>query len=278
VEISDARERFGREMARAAGLPEDSAIARVFAITPREAFLGPPPWRIFDGDRECVLVNDPDRLYQDVLVQIKGEAAINNGQPSLHAMCLSALGVRCGDVAVHVGAGTGYYTAMLARLTESTGCVEAYEIEKDLAERAANSLRALPWVSIHPQSGTAGALPQCDVLYVNAGATDVPDTWLDALRPGGRLLFPLTPENGYGGMLLVTRHAGEYEARFLCGAKFVGCAGARDEAMAKTLDDCFRRGDAKAVRSLRRGDAPDESAWCAGRGWWLSTRLAEPAA
>jgi protein-L-isoaspartate(D-aspartate) O-methyltransferase len=275
MQLVDVRERFGREMAHSAGLTEDSAVARVFATTRREDFLGAPPWLIFDGDREALLVSDPVRLYQDVLVQIKAEAAINNGQPSLHALCLAALRITAGEMVVHVGAGTGYYTAMLAQLTGSTGCVEAYEIEDDLAERAAANLKTLPWVSIHSQSGSTGSLPQCDVLYVNAAATDIPDVWLNALRMEGRLLFPLTPDDGYGGMLLVTQHRQGYAARFLCGARFVGCAGARDEAMAKALAGCFNKGNAKSVRSLRRGDTPDESAWCAGRRWWLSTRELE---
>ena len=49
------------------------------------------------------LVNDPAFLYQDVLVQLKGEAAINNGQPSLHALCLAALGIRAGETVVQHG-------------------------------------------------------------------------------------------------------------------------------------------------------------------------------
>ena len=47
-------------------------------------------------------------------------------------------------------------------------------------------------VTVH--SATRGrALPPCDVIYVSAAATAPLDNWLDALRPGGRLLFPLTP-------------------------------------------------------------------------------------
>ena len=41
---------------------------------------------------------------------------INNGQPVLHAVGLSALNPQPGEMAVHIGAGTGYYTAILARL------------------------------------------------------------------------------------------------------------------------------------------------------------------
>jgi protein-L-isoaspartate(D-aspartate) O-methyltransferase len=72
-------------------------------------------------------------LYQDVVVAIAPERKINNGQPVLHAMCLAALDVKQGEKVLHVGAGTGYYTALMARLTGATGQVVAYEVEHDLA-------------------------------------------------------------------------------------------------------------------------------------------------
>jgi protein-L-isoaspartate(D-aspartate) O-methyltransferase len=112
---------------------------------------------------------------------------------------------------------------------------------------------------------------------VSAGATSPPDTWLDALRVGGRLLFPLTGIDAIAGlpmgaMLLVTRTAdpARYDARFVCPAAFIPCAGAYDPEMGAKLAAAFRRGDARNVKSLRRGEAPDETAWCAGAGWWLS--------
>ena len=129
----------------------------------------------------------------------------------------------------------------------------------------------MPWVRIHAASGTVGPLPECDVLYVSAGATAPLDVWLDALRMGGRLLFPLTPNEGFGAMLLVTRRAEGYAARFLCGAKFVGCVGARNAAMEPKLAECFSRGHTSEVRSLRRDNTPDETAWCVADGWWLSS-------
>ena len=52
---------------------------------------------------------------------------------------------------------------------------------------------------------------------------------------------------------------------------FVPCFGARDEETAQKLSAAFKRGDSNNVRTLRRNSKPDDSCWCAGNGWWLST-------
>jgi protein-L-isoaspartate(D-aspartate) O-methyltransferase len=265
---------YARLVTATAGIPPtEHRLREAFASTPRERFVGAGPWRVFTrvGYIETPS-DDPALLYQDITVALKSEQQINNGQPSLHAVCLAALGVCEGEAVVHVGAGTGYYSALLARLAGPTGSVAAYEIDPELAERAAANLAAHPNVKVHHRSGTDGQLPACDAVYVNAGATGPVDVWLDCLRPGGRLLFPLTPDQGPGAMLLVTRAAGDrFAARFVCGAMFIPCIGARDEETAQRLSAAFQRGGLEEVRSLRRGTPPDPTSWCSGRGWWLST-------
>jgi protein-L-isoaspartate(D-aspartate) O-methyltransferase len=262
----------------AGGAAKHPRLAGAFASTPRERFVGPGPWKVYGAAGYVETPSDdPVFLYQDVTVAISSERGINNGQPTLHAICLAVLDIKEGETLVHIGAGTGYYTAILAKLTGPTGSVIAYEIEKDLAERATQNLADLPNVIVRCASGSEGQLPECDVIYVSAGATAPLDIWLDALRMDGRLLFPLTPGDtrvgtpGAGGMLLVKRAAPDrYEARFICQAIFISCAGARDDEMAAKLATAFKRGDMKHVRSLRRNVSPDETCWCAGNGWWLS--------
>ena len=89
----------------------------------------------------------------------------------------------------------------------------------------------------------------------------------------GRLLLPLTPSRGLGGMLLITRTAeASFDARFVQPAVFIACEGARDGDEAERLTDAFVRGNLYEVKSLHRRTTPDSSSWFAGQGWWLSTR------
>jgi protein-L-isoaspartate(D-aspartate) O-methyltransferase len=272
--LEQHRRWYARLVAANAGVSAaNQKIIDAFATVPREQFLGPGPWKVFTRSGYIEAPSDPAVLYQDVLVALKSEAHLNNGQPSLHMACLAALGVKEGETVVHVGAGTGYYSAILATLTGPAGRVFGYEIDPDLAARAKDNLAAYANVEVRHQSATDGPLPECDVVYVNAGATSPLESWTSALRAGGRLLFPLAPAQGTGYMLLVTRNgAGTFGAKFVCGAIFTPCIGARDEETAKRLSDAFAKGGIATVQSLRYHTPPDETCWFAGSDWWLSSR------
>jgi protein-L-isoaspartate(D-aspartate) O-methyltransferase len=278
VERLAAHRKFFADLLTAQVGAKNERLAAALAETPRERFLGPGPWRIFTGGRYISTpTDDPAFLYQDVVVALSEKDRINNGQPVLHTASLATLDAQPGETALHVGVGGGYYTALLAKLTFPGGKVIGYEIDAQLAERAVANLAGEANVTVHHRSGTEGPLPECDCIYVSAAATAPLAVWLDALRNGGRLLFPLTPDGpggtpGAGAMLLVTRAAADrYSARFVMPVMFVPCVGARDEETAKKLAEAFSRGDMKNVKSLRRNTAPDGTCWCAGNGWWLST-------
>jgi protein-L-isoaspartate(D-aspartate) O-methyltransferase len=273
--VRERRQAYASEVARSAHV-QDPRIEKAFAAVPREDFVGNPPWRVGSGGLFGLSsTHNPARLYEDVLVVIDAERGINNGQPSLHAQAIDALGLKEGETAVQIGAGAGYYTAILAELVGRAGRVIAYEIEPDIAARAAANLARYPRVEVRARSG-AEDLPQADAIYVNAAATHPLRAWLDALKVGGRLVFPLQAAGSGGAMLIVTRpERGEaWPARLRTGVVFIPCEGGQDTEMGRKLDEAFRRGRAERVRSLRFGGAPSETDWVRGDGWALST---EPA-
>jgi protein-L-isoaspartate(D-aspartate) O-methyltransferase len=251
------------------------ALERAFGAVEREPFAGRGPWFVCVPGFGYIRTpdDDPAFLYQDTLIALDYTRGLNIGQPSAHALWLHALDVREGESVLQVGAGSGYYTAILAHLVGAGGRIYAYEIDRDLAARATDNLRALPQAEVRARSGVGADLPEVDAVYVCAGATQPSRAWLDALRPGGRLMFPLAAEGQLGGMLKITRpeRGVGWPAAFVSGAAFVACNGLQDAKAGSRLTEAFAKGDSNSVRSFRTDLPIKELCWYAGDEWWLST-------
>jgi protein-L-isoaspartate(D-aspartate) O-methyltransferase len=104
-------------------------------------------------------------------------------------MLIAAAAPRPGERVVHIGAGVGYYTAILAHMVGESR-VTAIEFDGGLAERLAANFAGQP--NVRALQGDGGAqieFDPADVIYVNAGATRPADVWLDRLKGGGRLIL-----------------------------------------------------------------------------------------
>jgi protein-L-isoaspartate(D-aspartate) O-methyltransferase len=264
---------FAKLLCTAARL-DDPSIEEAFRTVQREPFAGPGPWWMSRGAHPYVQTpdDDPAFLYQDLLIALDRERGINIGMPSAHATWLGSCNIKPAETVVQIGVGSGYYTAILAHLTGAGGRVYGYEIDEALAARARDNLKDLPQVELRTQSGIAPDLPQADLIYVCAGAAEPSQVWLDALRPGGRLLFPLAPQGVWGGMLLITRpdQGAVWPAKFVSRAAFIGCVGLQDDEAGRRLAEAFSK-NWELVRTLRREGTAEDTCWYAGNGWWLST-------
>jgi protein-L-isoaspartate(D-aspartate) O-methyltransferase len=274
VDGSEKYRSFYAKLICAAAELDDPRIEEAFRSVKREPFAGPGPWWLNLGAHRYVQTpdDDPAFLYQNLLLALDRERGINIGVPSAHACWLGASNIKETETVVQVGAGSGYYTAILAHLVGEGGRVCAYEIDEGLAARACENLRDVRQVELRTQSGVTADLPPADLIYVCAGAAQPSRTWLDALRPKGRLLFPLAPQDVLGGMLLITRpdQGSAWPAKFVGRAAFIGCVGLQDEEAGRRLTEAFSKAW-DSVRSLRLDGSPDDSCWFAGDGWWLST-------
>jgi protein-L-isoaspartate(D-aspartate) O-methyltransferase len=283
-DIAQARRWFAEELRHTAHV-RSPAVVQAFATVPREHFAGPGPWRLLSpiGGPDYWTTDDADprRLCHDVLVAIDEKRRLNNGQPSLWAALFDQLALRPGDRVVHVGAGLGYYSAILAEIVGPRGSVTAIEVDPDLAERArANLASAWPQAKVIAADGFAFRVEEpVDAIVVNAGVSHLALPWLDALKAdGGRLLVPLTNPNWWGAFLIVARHGARYPVRFASRTGIIACTGGRDPEAEARLAAALARADYTAVKSLRRPpQEPDDTCWLAGEGWWLSTAPAEEA-
>ncbi|HZR83513.1 MAG TPA: rRNA adenine N-6-methyltransferase family protein [Candidatus Binatia bacterium] len=207
---------------------------------------------------------DPRHVYRDVPVAIDRKRLLNNGQPSIVACLIQALALRPGAHAVHVGSGTGYFTAILAEVVGENGSVTAVEYDAELAERARANLADRPNVTVVRADGNAYDPGPSDGILVNAGATLLRRLWVQSLREGGRLVLPLTGPHAWGNVLVVTRRAGTFDARFLdpTGIVIFPCVGGRDDADAERLASAYAAGRAGEVRRLLlEPHAPSASCW-----------------
>ena len=295
-----ARQRYA-ELVRERGSigstrPFSVRLFKAFAEVPREHYLGLGPWKISRPSDPWTKIeapdDNPDHIYDDVLVSIVAEKGLANGLPSAHARWLNALDLAPDDHVLHCGCGTGYYTAIIAHVVGDSGRVTAIELEPSLASRAAENLRDLSTVEMIAGDATTYDAGKVDAIYVNAGTTHPMPLWLDSLKPGGRLIFPLVRypgggeswianagtgkrdfETGMGLMLRIQRTVAGYATAVVSPAGFFPCFGAIDAEADRLVGEALAQGVFAEVRSLRRDahDA-DESCGLHGRGYCFSRR------
>ncbi len=262
----------------------DERVEAAFEVTRREDYLGPGPWPIirFGGQYVDSPSADPVYLYTDDLIGILPDRHLNNGQPSLHARLMSSLGVQPGEHVVHVAAGVGYFSALLAHLVGVAGRVTAIEFEPELALRAAVNMAHLPQARVLQGDGATVPFDPADVIYVNAGVTRPADAWLDRLRDGGRLLLMLTTEHGdsslgfgtmrrHGAVFVITRDGDGFKARWVSPVGVYRCHSLREAVSEQALDAAFAKDDGRGVTRLYRSDDIAEArCWLKAPGWCLA--------
>lgn len=258
--LEDYRRFFAEEIGAVAAV-RSQRLVDALAKVPRENFLGPGPWKIAAPDfgmgggtryRETVDA-DPRRLYHNVLIAIDPARQLNNGHPSTLAAWIDMLDLAPRDRVFHLGAGVGYYTALMA---EMAGHVTGAEVDPALAERARENLR--PWNNVEILAGDGAAVDPgpVDAIFINAGVTHPRALWLDRLNDGGRLLFPLTFDTG-GGVgkgvtILVKRQGDRYPARVGTFVMIYSCTSLRDPDLNSAIMKQVSSMKLMQIQSLRR--------------------------
>ena len=155
----------------------DSRVLAAMRWVPREWFL--PPHLASDA-------------YNDAPLPIGNGQTIS--QPYVVALMTERLAPRRTDRILEIGTGSGYQTAVLARLV-SGGHVFTIERLPDLLVEAEERFRRLGLTNIHTRlgDGAAGWPEQApfDGIVVTAAAPRVPEPLVAQLAPGGRLVIPV---------------------------------------------------------------------------------------
>lgn len=123
---------------------------------------------------------------------------------------------------LEVGTGCGYQAAILASLVKQVYSIERIAALMKIARSHFMEL-GIRNVRLRHGDGYAGwpDYAPYDAIIVTAAAPEIPQSLLDQLTLGGRLLMPLGTAGGRQRLCLVTRKANSFAKRFLDQVNFV---------------------------------------------------------
>jgi protein-L-isoaspartate(D-aspartate) O-methyltransferase len=144
-----------------------------------------------------------DEVYSDQAIPTKwidGSPVSSSSQPAIMAAMLAQLDLRPGQSVLEIGAATGYNAALLAQIVGPGGRVLTIDIDEDLVAGAREHLAAaaVENVEVVCADGAEGWPERApyDRIIVTVGAADIASAWREQLRPGGRLVLPLSLRSG----------------------------------------------------------------------------------
>lgn len=166
----------------------DARIVEAMAAVPREMFVPKALKGVAYIDEDIPIA--PDRYLLE---------------PMVLARMLQAAGIGPDDMVLDLGCGTGYSTAVLARLAAA---VVALENDTSLADTATENLTELQADNAAVITGKlpAGCPDQgpYDVTIINGAVEQIPTAIVEQMTEGGRIVAVVT-QNGIGRVTLFTR-------------------------------------------------------------------------
>ena len=189
ADFQDLRVKMVEGQVRTTDVTDAALLAALFEI-PREEFVP---------------------AQRRALAYIDEDIQISEGRPGRFLMSASPFAkliqlaqVQAGDLVLDIGCGTGYSSAVLARIA---GFVVALESDSGLAAEAGGRLAALGCENVSVvegplQAGHAAQAPY-DVIVVEGAVDEIPAALTDQLKEGGRLVAIVG--NGHSGRATLWR-------------------------------------------------------------------------
>jgi protein-L-isoaspartate(D-aspartate) O-methyltransferase len=134
--------------------------------------------------------NQRHRAYADGALPINMEQTIS--QPYIVALMTELMELKGGETVLEVGTGSGYQAAVLAQVAAQVHSIERHGPLAQTAREVLASL-GIKNIQVHTGDGTLG-LPEFgpyEAIMVTAAAPQAPQSLLDQLVDGGRLVIPV---------------------------------------------------------------------------------------
>jgi protein-L-isoaspartate(D-aspartate) O-methyltransferase len=165
------------------------------------------------------------RAYEDRPLPIGAGQTIS--QPYMVAFMTELLGLKGSERVLEIGTGSGYQTAVLAKLAAE---VYSIEIIAALSQRAKALLEGLSLDNVHLRVGDGffgwEEPAPYDAILVTASAPKIPEPLWQQLRESGRLIMPLGEDRQTQRLIRVTKVEGKQVIENISGVVFVPLTGA----------------------------------------------------
>ena len=144
-------------------------------------------------------------------------------QPFIVALMTDLLEVQPRDRVLEIGTGSGYQAAVLAALAAT---VYTVEISERLAGEARERFERLGLANVVARTGDGyqgwAEHAPFDAIMVTAAPREVPQTLIDQLKPGGRMVVPVGGQLAGQSLLLIEKGAdGGISRRTVLSVRFV---------------------------------------------------------
>jgi protein-L-isoaspartate(D-aspartate) O-methyltransferase len=189
---------------RRAGVTEPKVLHALEAI-PREMFVPPEAQAMAYAERAL-----PIDCGQTI------------SAPVIVGMMTAALDIGERERVLEIGTGTGYQTAVLAKLARRVYTMDRFRTLIEAAESRFKTLR-LSNVTTLIGDGLKGWPEQApfDRIIVTAAGETVPETLKKQVRVGGVIVIPVGPQDGIQKLMRLTRTEAGFEERALADVRFV---------------------------------------------------------
>ena len=152
---------------------------------------------------------------------------VSVASPTRVALTIDAAGIGKDDKVLEVGAGSGYAAAVIGQIAERVIAVERHH---ELVRLADERMRRLGYgnVEVVEGDGTLGCPEEApfDAILAAASGSHVPQSWIEQLKPGGRIVVPIGDPHSIQSLVKVTKSEdGTLEREDLGGVRFVPLIG-----------------------------------------------------